>query len=247
MHHRGRCCGRAVSGTQRSTSAFSLPEMLVVIAVIATLLAFLLPAIRGAREQAESTDYRSRLRQAAQIMFQYTADHDGTYLFCSTCGGPDQFYLNQSQAWHAPMERYGYPIADTLRWHSSGFSLMHYSVAHVARPSFFTEQGISNIDLVQGVRASDVRHPSNKSLFILSIPGEWDLVRVDRPGGGWWSARLSSVSNLHAANDGSVQDPPVETMVPPLSIEILSRCPYHVGLPTFGQQTVDGAHGRDWR
>ncbi len=71
--------------TRRSEKAFSLLELLVVIAVIGTLTAVLVPALAIARQQGRGLVCRSNLRQfmvAAQI---YTQDNDGffpiAYLF----------------------------------------------------------------------------------------------------------------------------------------------------------------------
>jgi prepilin-type N-terminal cleavage/methylation domain-containing protein len=57
--------------------AFSLIELLVVIGIIAVLLAMLLPAIRGARSNAQRLHCMSNLRQLLQAEMAYVADSRG--------------------------------------------------------------------------------------------------------------------------------------------------------------------------
>ncbi len=62
---------------QVSTKAFTLIELLVVISVIALLLAVLLPALRGARNQARKVMCRSNLRQFGTVLSMYVGDSEG--------------------------------------------------------------------------------------------------------------------------------------------------------------------------
>lgn len=57
--------------------AFTLVELLVVVAVIAILLGILLPALSRSREAARSAICLSNLRQAATICRAYANEHDG--------------------------------------------------------------------------------------------------------------------------------------------------------------------------
>lgn len=63
-------------GGKRGIRAFTLVELLVVISVIGLLIAILIPALGGAREQARSVACRSNLKQLMGGMFYYVADYE---------------------------------------------------------------------------------------------------------------------------------------------------------------------------
>jgi prepilin-type N-terminal cleavage/methylation domain-containing protein/prepilin-type processing-associated H-X9-DG protein len=71
---------RRVVGPQnpaaRGRRAFTLIEVLVVVAIIALLVAILLPALARVRDQARSVVCRSNVRQLMNGMFLYVADYD---------------------------------------------------------------------------------------------------------------------------------------------------------------------------
>jgi len=58
----------------KTRQAFTLVELLVVIAIIAILAALLLPALSAAKSQARSTACLSNLKQLGQAIFIYTSD-----------------------------------------------------------------------------------------------------------------------------------------------------------------------------
>lgn len=68
--------GHATCGVKQR-SAFTLVELLVVIAIIALLAALLSPALSKAREQARGIKCISNLKQIGQVFFLYANDHDG--------------------------------------------------------------------------------------------------------------------------------------------------------------------------
>ncbi|HUN80322.1 MAG TPA: type II secretion system protein, partial [Phycisphaerae bacterium] len=63
----------------RTRIAFSLVELLVTIAIIATLLAILLPVLSGARLQAKQVACLANLRTLGQTMDMYLQHYGPTY------------------------------------------------------------------------------------------------------------------------------------------------------------------------
>ena len=71
--------------------AFTLIELLMVIAIIAVLAALLLPALQAAREKARRTSCISNLNQMSKALESYCGDY-GQYFPCNATGGKKLFY-----------------------------------------------------------------------------------------------------------------------------------------------------------
>ena len=64
---------------RRTVPAFTLPELLVGIGIIAALIGILMPMIGVAREQAKSARCLANLRQLVQAATAYCAANEGSY------------------------------------------------------------------------------------------------------------------------------------------------------------------------
>jgi prepilin-type N-terminal cleavage/methylation domain-containing protein/prepilin-type processing-associated H-X9-DG protein len=66
---------------------FTLIELLVVVAIIALLMAILMPSLHKARKQARAVACLSNLKQWGYIWFMYTDDSDGKFNTGESTGG----------------------------------------------------------------------------------------------------------------------------------------------------------------
>lgn len=67
------------SNSARQATAFTLVELLVVIAIIALLASLLSPALRNARDKARQLACLNNLRQLGMAHMQYVNDYDGSF------------------------------------------------------------------------------------------------------------------------------------------------------------------------
>lgn len=68
------------SRTKRPASAFTLIELLTVIAIIGILAAILIPTVSAVRETARNTTCKNRIRQWSTAFILYANDNRGNYL-----------------------------------------------------------------------------------------------------------------------------------------------------------------------
>ena len=100
---------RTAARERRRSRAFTLVELLVVIGIIAVLIAILLPALRKARDAANTTACASNLRQVAIAVLAYANDNKGR-LPPSRINTGDQIYP-QGWFWSNELVRDGYVAA----------------------------------------------------------------------------------------------------------------------------------------
>lgn len=102
----------AWSPQQLETRAFTLVELLVVIAVIALLAALLLPALSRAKARAQSASCQNHLRQIGLSLAMYVADHHRYPPMWGDDAGPFQTWSDRlypyaplnwtNRSWHCP-------------------------------------------------------------------------------------------------------------------------------------------------
>jgi len=73
--------------TRRGLPAFTLIEMLIVIAIIATLAALIVPISSRALERSRRASCASQLKQLGMVLQQYAEDHRGLYPSRDAGGG----------------------------------------------------------------------------------------------------------------------------------------------------------------
>ena len=76
------------------SAGFSLPELLVVMTTISTLMAIMLPSMGRAREQARRVACASNLRQLGFGLKMYAMENDSQYPVEEFCGNPQSVLVH---------------------------------------------------------------------------------------------------------------------------------------------------------
>lgn len=97
--------------TSSSRRAFTLVELLVVIGIIALLISMLLPALKRAREHAQSVACLSNLRQVVLAIQTYATDHHGLMLCRDDTSGSNWLW--------GPVLTGGYLQSTAAKWPGS--------------------------------------------------------------------------------------------------------------------------------
>ena len=228
----------------RPARAFSLVELLVCIGVIAILLGALLPALGGARRQADGVRLLANQRDALMLVSAYTVDHDGRFPgfgIEGTMVAPLEFraetleftWWNQIEYWGLYLHTRGYdgwvslgPGADRHAYDridcagcGHGRSEHVFAAGAFAEPERFVDGAPSDSSLHRVMSASDVAYPAAKGLLV-----HLRSIGLDRV--------------LVGFADGGARAVPALTLKPGAEADM----PY-AGLPVVA--TADGLRGRD--
>jgi len=104
-----------LAGNQKTSQAFTLVELLVVIGIIAVLIALLVPALSRARQVAQRTDCAAKLQQIMVAANVHRADHKDYYPLAGilTGGQPEELDDPDTQKYDyrdtTPGSGYGLP------------------------------------------------------------------------------------------------------------------------------------------
>lgn len=178
-HWRGHSCGRC------RHHGWSIVELLVVTAIVATFVAIAVPAFQAVRMESQEAVSRTYLRTHAQVFATYVSDFKETLPFLAAAseqatryetGGysADMLVLLQYATWpialaepyysgdllsktfHPPSSELGGPISEY--WYSQSF---------VADPGFWIqEQRQYSMTQLRAVAAHEVLFPSAKGLCV---------------------------------------------------------------------------------
>lgn len=112
------------SNNRCGTTAFSIIELLIVIAMIIVLMALLLPALSGARARAQSTSCKGRLRQIGIALAMYASEtHHYPPLLLEQSKPFTTRTLGDNQTWADALYPY-HPIRWTnASWHCPAYIL----------------------------------------------------------------------------------------------------------------------------
>ncbi|AQT69132.1 putative major pilin subunit [Anaerohalosphaera lusitana] len=174
----------------KKNAGFTLIELLIVIAIIALLLAIMLPALGKVKQKAQSVVCRNHLKTLGLGNSLYAGSYDSSYVPAVDASVPDEPTWNTSQSfrelvgveddegleqWVMPDE-YLCPTDKHFRndafWASTNLSVNRisygYNMTDWGRDSHDPYNLSGNIAAgdFRGLKEKDVRRPSNKLMFI---------------------------------------------------------------------------------
>jgi prepilin-type processing-associated H-X9-DG protein len=161
-----------------SKSAYTLVELLTVIAIIMVVIAILLPALIQVREAAQQTVCASNLRQLGMAVEMYSADYDGALI----------------------KEFYGFPpVISSPPSNSDPNVIQSYSWRHAVQPYV---KNIRVFACPTNPLATDSRYWSNGVTYTGGVGGDWI------PGGYATNQDVIGFANgeLHGLSSGLALD-----------------------------------------
>ncbi len=241
--------------------AFSMIEMIVVIALIGVLVSLTLPLLTGARRASQVALSLSNLRQHGVTMTAYTGDNAESFPFLTDPAAYETIFRHggaiarpQFFELHAV---WNFPLADDYYGgdHRGGaFDMPYAPVSHasqyyyadcfIARPEFWNLRTRTGMDQWRGTRQSDVMFPALKG--IVRERHSWNDLAAGRlvtpgPDDPWEPIRFVSV-------DGAARGVLSSAVLAPLPVGVEGPWPWrvsylHHGVPIM--HTIDGVRGRD--
>jgi prepilin-type N-terminal cleavage/methylation domain-containing protein/prepilin-type processing-associated H-X9-DG protein len=179
-----------------STGAFTLIELLVVIAIIAILAALLLPALSGAKAQANSTSCKNHLHQMGLALKLYVDDFQGRYPYY---GYNTTESLSSWTGWPEALRPYY-----RLVWTNSNFQCPGYKLA-VRAPGTYT------------VGSGTITYGTYCGSYGYNAPGSWNFLR-----NRWLPPHLGLGESFF---DSQSSGPLAPTILPPAISEAQLKAP----------------------
>lgn len=225
---------------------FTLLEGLLCVAVVAILIAIVVPLLAHSRERGKDVRSLALLGQHARAFTSYAADYKDTWPYLSNPSGPtelrtDEFaftckYFDVSTFWHLALSRHLYGVTwnDMIfkrdGWTNGVWTPYWYSPAFMAHPSFWTPESRVGPSQWTATTTSAVRYPSAKALFTGPPLGE-------RSGNGWQMAFVDTSASTLASRQ----------LVPGIAsgVGAWENGSDWLDYAYPGMVTLNGVHGRD--
>jgi prepilin-type N-terminal cleavage/methylation domain-containing protein len=182
---------------------FSLPELLIVLGIIALLLSFLLPALSRARERAQSVKCQAQLHQIGVALTAYAQENSGE-LFPHFAGAN----LPPEKRWPAIVMHEPFPpvlICPTNNEDDFGNSYLLNSYLPIREIRFGGGTSLGGLDTTQVVVAGEKRSGSNEYYMDGPMGDYADDVEVYRHGPRLRSNYL--YLDMHVDNQGPIGNP----------------------------------------
>lgn len=160
---------------------FTLLEGLLCVAVVAILIAIVVPLLAHSRERGKEVRSLAMLGQHARAFTSYAADHRDTWPYLSDPDKPTELatgdftfackYFDVSTFWHLALSEHLYGVAwnDAIfkrdGWANGVWTPYWYSPSFMAHPGFWDPATRAGPTQWAPTTAGSVRYPSLKTLF----------------------------------------------------------------------------------
>ena len=229
----------------KKSKGFTLIELMVVVAIIATLLGILLPALASARKTAQATKCLSGMRNMEVAHWMYMTDHDGQFIDVGLGGpghDPANSWINTLSEYYGSPLLHRSPVDDSIYWDAPGnggvFRRTSYGVNNYLIPN--PGPGITN----PVVRFEQVPKPSSTVHFMYMSESDPTYAVSDHPHIEQWPTLAPLYPNNTAGAAASQLETHAHGGVPG-SWEAVTNYSYvdgHAQTTSFSQvYAIDGA------